>query len=58
LNSDFRQLNCTPKPVPFGPDSYCKSRVASQGVCAKIWRPQTLWRCLTPARQNITFNDI
>ena len=36
LNSDFRQLSYTPKPVPFGPDSYCKSRVASQGVCAKF----------------------
>jgi len=24
LNSDFRQLKHTPKPVPFGPDSYYK----------------------------------
>ena len=30
VKSDFRQLNYTPKQVPFGPDSYCKVPNASQ----------------------------
>jgi hypothetical protein len=30
LESDFCQLNYTPKLVPFGPDSYCKVPIASQ----------------------------
>jgi hypothetical protein len=58
LNSDFRQLNYTPKPVPFGPDSYCNSHGASQGVCAKIWLILAGHNPFQMLLQKIIFNDI
>ena len=33
LQSDFRQRNYTPYPVPIGPDSYCKVLDTSQEIC-------------------------
>jgi hypothetical protein len=36
LQSDFRQCNHTPKPAPFGPDSYCKVRCTKSRIICEI----------------------
>jgi hypothetical protein len=42
LESNFSQLNYTPKLVPFGPDSYCKVPTASQVNMTIVGEQNTL----------------